>query len=202
MKALLLTVSGWLLVLVANGQYFDKMYFLNWSVNQPLSNTDFVGNASTRGGRLGYQEMINEKFSGGLDISWATYDDYIERQTYFSNNGAITTDYFKYVESYAATVTFNYFFFTEKKLMPYVGIGLGANYNSYKLYYNVFSSSEGGWGFLSRPQAGAWLRLGKRTPWGLHASTHFDFSTANNEDLGYQNFSNIGFQLGLVYLDW
>lgn len=186
----------------AQAQYFDKMYFVNWAGNQPLSNTDYAGKFSARGARLGYRELINEKFAGGIDLSWATYDDYIGRQTYQTRNGALTTDFFKYVESYQGTVVFDYYFFSERKLMPYVGIGLGAGYYNFKMYYNVFSTASGEWGFLTRPQAGAWLRLSERKPWALHVSAYFDFATASSEDYGYDNFSNIGLQIGLVHLDW
>jgi opacity protein-like surface antigen len=186
----------------AYSQYYDKMYFVSWSINQPLSNTDFVGNTSARGGRLGYRELINEKFAAGVDLNWATYDDYIDRQTYTSSTGAITTDFFKYVESYGATVVVDYYFLTEGKIMPYVGLGLGGAYNNFKLYYNIFSSGNGAWGLLARPQAGAWIKLGEHSSWAFHTSVQFDFATTRNTDLGYNNFSNVGFQIGLVRLDW
>lgn len=187
---------------LAHGQYYEKMYFVNWSVNAPLSNTDFVGNTSTRGGRLGYRELINEKIAGGIDVSWATYDDYIGRQTYTTGNGALTTDFFKYVESYGATFVVDYYFLTESKIMPYAGLGIGGAYHNFKLYYNIFSSSSGSWGLLLRPQAGAWMKLGERSSWALHASAQFDYATSRNEDLGYRNFANAGFQIGIARLDW
>lgn len=186
----------------AFGQYYDKLYFLNWSINEPLTNKRFVGNTSTRGGRVGFQQMINENFAAGLDFTWASYDDYVGRQTYTSPTGALTTDFFKYVDTYGATVAASYYFFTDQKFMPYVGAGVGASYNEYKLFYNVFSSSEGSWGLLLRPQAGAWYRLNDRSSWALHGSVQFDFSTARNTDQGYKNFSNLGFQIGVVKLDW
>jgi opacity protein-like surface antigen len=202
MRVLVVFVVFALSSLVASAQYYDKLYFIDWNLNQPLTNTDFVGNTSTRGGRVGFRQFINENIGVGVDINWAGYDDYIERQTYASTNGALTTDFFKYVESYAGTVVTDYYFLTDSKLMPYAGLGLGAGYNNYKLYYNVFSSSEGSWGFVVRPQAGAWLRFGERSTWALHAGVHYGFSTSHNKELDYKNFSNVGFQIGLVKLDW
>jgi len=37
---------------------------------------------------------------------------------------------------------------------PYVGIGLGAQYSSQSIYYNIFVTEDKNWGFIARPQIG------------------------------------------------
>lgn len=186
----------------ASAQFYDKMFFVGWNVNTPLVNKDFVGKSSTRGARVGYRERIAEKIAIGVDVTWATFDDYIPRQTYTSPSGAITTDYTNYSNNYGLMFATDYYFFAEKNVMPYVGLGAGVAYNNYRAYYNVYQVGDNAFGFLARPQAGVWLKFNERRNWAFNAGVHFDFSTAKSKDFGYNNFMNAGFQLGLVFLDW
>jgi len=202
MKKLTILLLFVIMASSASAQFYDKMFFIGWNVNSPLVNKEFAGRSSTRGARAGYRELISEKIAIGLDITWATYDDYIPRQTYVSPGGAITTDYTNYSNNYGALLTGDYYFFTEKKVMPYVGLGAGLAYNNYKAYYNVYQSGDNAFGFLARPQAGVWLKFNERKNWAFNAAVHFDFSTAKSKDFGYNNFMNAGFEFGLVFLDW
>jgi opacity protein-like surface antigen len=186
----------------ASAQFYDKMFFVGWNVNTPLVNKEFVGKSSTSGARLGYREMIREKFAIGVDLTWATFEDYVPRQTYYTSGSALTTDFNNYANNYGALLTGDYYFFTEKKVMPYVGLGAGVAYNSYKKYYNVYTDGDNSVGFMARPTAGVWLKFSERKNWAINAGVHFDFSTAKSKDLGYKNFMNAGFELGLMFLDW
>jgi hypothetical protein len=186
----------------ASGQYYDKLYLVNWSVNQPLSNRDFVSKTSFRGVRVGYRELINEKVAAGIDLNAYSYKGYEDRQTYVSNGGAITTDFFKYVTSYGATFVVEYYFLTESKIMPYAGLGIGAAHNKFDVFYNLYSTTQGSWGFLARPQVGAWMKLGQKSSWALHGSIQADIATTKSTDFDYHNFNTLGLQIGFVYTDW
>lgn len=177
---------------------FDKFISFSWDVNKPLSNTNYIKKYSVKGFQVGYREKIGDHFYIGGDFSNATYDDYAPRQTYYIDGGAVTTDFYKYVVAYGVTLSGDYFFTPEKRLSPFAGFGVGSNYNSYKLYYNIYSSSDSGWGFLMRPQAGAILKIGKEMSWGVIAAVHYDYSTAMTKDFAYTNFANIGLRVGIV----
>jgi len=179
-------------------EVFDKFLTFSWDVNIPLANTNFIKKSSVKGFQVGYREKIGDHFFVGGDFSNATYDGYSPRQTYYVDGGAITTDFYKYVVTYGATVSGDYYFTPERRLSPFAGLGIGADYNSYKLYYNIYSSSGSGWGFLARPQAGAILKIGKEMSWGVIAAVHYDYSTAMNKDFAYTNFTNLGLRVGIV----
>lgn len=201
-----LVLSLFIVFMIASGtvsaQYFEKMVFIGWNANTPLVNKDFAGKSSSRGARLGYRQLIQEKVALGVDVVWATYEDYVPRRTYVSNGSALTTDFTNFANTYGVMLTGDYYFFEEKKVMPYVGLGAGVGYNSYNRYYNVYAANDSKFGFMARPTAGAWIKFSERKNWGLNAAVHYDFSTAKSERYGYNNFMNVGFELGLVFLSW
>ncbi|MEZ4973828.1 MAG: hypothetical protein R2820_11000 [Cyclobacteriaceae bacterium] len=187
---------------VAFGQYFDKIYGFSLDVTTPLSNTEYVDNISARGFRFMYREMISEKFFGGLDLTNSTLTEYKPRQTYTNGSGAITTDLYNYTYNYGATLTFDYFLNTEKKLMPYAGLGVGASFLRFHQYYNVYTSQADSWGVLIRPQVGIFYRLRENSSWAFQAALHYDYSSAKSEELDLGALSVIGMQVGFVILDW
>lgn len=186
----------------ATAQYFDKVFFIGWVANAPLTNKEFVGSPTARGARLGYRELINPKLAAGIDLTMATYDEYIPRQTYYSQGSALTTNFTHLVNNYGATLSVEYLFREEKRLMPYAGLGAGIAYNNYKIFYNIFSANDNVFGFLARPRVGAWYRLSERRSWAVNASFHIEYSTTRSEQMGYDYFLNPGFEIGLVLLDW
>lgn len=193
-----------LLMLCAVGvQAQDNYLYINWDINTPLSNTSWIGNTSARGGKAGYRGFIADgKFSAGVDFNWATYDQYAPTETIQNPTGAITTDYFKYIYNYGLTASGQYYFLKGESDIwyPYAGVGLGANYNDYTLYYNIYKDVKKSWGFLARPEAGVLVRFGPRSSVGAMAAVHVDYSTNRGKDFGYNNFITVGGQVGLVLM--
>src|SRR5690606_16322966 len=176
--------------------------YIAWNYNIPLSNTEFLNSASASGGKAGYRFFIGEgKFSVGLDFNWTTFDQYEPTETILQPNGAITTDYFKYVYNFGlvASGQDNFPLGEKEMFIPDAGLGLGVNHNSYTLYYNIYEDVDKVAGFLIRPEAGILARFGPRKSIGVIAGIHYDFSTNKSDDFGYDNFSILGFQLGFVF---
>jgi hypothetical protein len=84
---------------------------------------------------------------------------------------------------------------------PYAGLGLGAVNNEYVLYYNVYKDAERSWGFLARPEAGILVKFSKRRSFGAMAAIHYDYATNKSEKFDYGNFSALGFQIGLMFME-
>lgn len=179
----------------------QNYFYISWDINKPTSSTDWISGTSSAGGKAGYRAFLNnEKISIGLDLNWGAYDQYEPTQTFESEHGAITTDYFNYIYTYGIAVSGQYNFTVGEgdRFFPYAGIGFGANHNEYVQYYNIYSDTDKQWGFLARPEAGIIIKLGRT--WGVLGAVHYDYSTNKSDFFDYKNFSALGFQIGAVFL--
>jgi hypothetical protein len=203
MKKLIFSfVIALMFVSEANAQ--NKYFYVTLDVQKPLTNTTWINGASAKGGRVGYRGFISPKFSAGVDIGWMSFDEYKPTETVEITNGAITTDYFNYIYSYSAVASaqYNFTIGDGDLFFPYVGVGLGANRMEYVQYYNIYSDGDKSWGFLARPEAGILVRFGKRRALGAMAAVHYDYSTNSTDLYRYNNFSTVGFQIGVMLMDF
>ena len=174
---------------------------VSWNMNKPLSNGAFVSDFSTQGLQFIYRQGINEQFSIGGDLNYAVYKGYTPRKTYYGDSGALTTDYFNYVQSFGLTLTGDYLFSSDKKLIPFAGLGIGAAFADFKTYYNIYSKTDGSWGLLIRPQAGVMYRFGRSNNWGISVAAYFDYTTIKSSDFDFANFNSAGIRLAILFLN-
>jgi len=187
------------------GRNFDRFYFLSWDYNSPQSNNDFIGQASTLGSKLGFRKRISEedKLWVGGDFGWAVYNQYIPINTYTNGTQSITTDLYNYAYNYSISANLDYFFLPmEKIIAPYAGLGIGAAYDKFAQYYNIYGSKGTSWGFLVKPEVGVLIGFKENSPWRIKAAAHYDYSTNTSTDFGYKNFMSMGFQVGVVKMAW
>ncbi len=184
----------------------ESYFYFNWDINTPMSNKDWIGNTSTRGAKVGYRHFIGaeRKFAAGVDFNWSYYQEYKPTETFQNPGGAITTDYFNEIFQIGLTVSGQYYFpvGNREHFFPYAGLGLGTSRNDYSVLYNIYKDQESKWGFLARPEMGILVRIGTRRKLGAMAAVHYDYSTANSANYEYNNFSNVGFQLGVMLMQW
>ena len=200
-------ITGVLILVSTVAALAQRSYFyFAWDANLPLSNTGWIDDASTRGARVGFRKFIGDerRISVGLDVNWNYFQTYKPTETFYTENGAVTTDYFNDIGQVAAAISGQYYFpIGDKQVFyPYVGLGLGANRNRYTVSYNIYQDEESAYGFLARPEAGILVRIGERRRFGLTAAVHYDYSTNKSESYGYNNFMSAGFNIGIVALQW
>ncbi len=194
---------------------FDKFFFLSWDTNKPMSNTDFIGQSSSLGTKLGFRKRLNDedKLWVGGDFGWAVYKQYMPFQTYQYGTSAVSTDLYNYSYNYSLTANIDYFFFSmEKIVVPYAGFGVGVAYDKFSQYYNIYAGSSDSWGLQIRPEVGVLIGFKANSAWRIKASYHYDYASnasnlVNNNFItpgnnNYTNFINTGFQIGIVKMAW
>src|SRR5688572_15113281 len=157
-------VTLMLLVIALKTEAQENFFYINWDINQPLTNKAWLSSTSIAGAKVGYRAFLddNHRISLGGDFNWTTFDEYAPEETFQHENGATHTDYFKYIYQYGLTVSGQYYFPVGdgEHFFPYAGLGLGTNYNRYSIFYNIYTDEDSAWGFLARPEVGMLVRFG------------------------------------------
>ena len=185
----------------AIAQDFDNIFYVSWNTSKPLSSTNWVDGSSSKGIKVGYRKLISDRFSAGVDFTWNVFDQYSPTTTFESPTGAVTTDYFTYLYSYGLSATGQYYLpVNTKRVMPYVGLGLGVSRNKYALFYNVYTESDDSWGFQASPEVGLLFPFGGKI--GAIVGAHYDFSTATSDYFQVGRYNRLGVNVGLVFMGY
>jgi Outer membrane protein beta-barrel domain len=177
--------------------FSDELFGLSWDINIPVNN-NFTNKTSLDGFQMDYRKMIKPDLSVGLEINWASYEQYYPRKTYQIPNGAVTTDFYSYLYTFPLAISVHHYFHGNNKIFPYAGLALGATYAEMKLFYNTYSSSDYNWGFLIRPELGAIVKFSDNSSWGLMIGARYNYSTNTQSNFKINGIQSVGFQLGLV----
>ena len=79
------------------------------------------------------------------------------------------------------------------------GIGLGAQYSSQSIYYNIFVTEDKNWGFIARPQIGTLIKFNSTSPTRVMLAGGYNWSTNKNETLKIDNLQNFWLSVGIGF---
>lgn len=182
-------------------QIYSNAFHLGWTTTKPLSDKEFIDKTSSAGLRLGYTKFVNEKFGYGFEGSYATLNDYIPLQTYTYPGGAYTTDFHPYTYYFTLMANAQYYFTQGRFIIPYASVGMGVAFTEYRLFYNAFNDSDSQTSFAVRPEVGTIFRFSEYARWGIKVAGSYDYTSGKNEYFELDNFTALGFQVGVVFLN-
>lgn len=171
-----------------------------WEIAFPSDNP-YLSETSLAGGRIEFRQMLKSNISAGLAMSWNSFDEYVGRKTYTSQNGAsaVTTDMVRQIYTLPLTAIFHYYpgAASKKKIKPNIGIGLGAMYAEQNSFFNIYEIASENWGFVVRPEVGAMVSLG--TGIALQLTGSYQWASNKNEGLRLDNISQFALNVGLAW---
>src|SRR3954452_6988365 len=176
----------------------ENRFYLGYEVGIP---SGFIEKTSWRGGRIEYRHKLKSDLSLGLSMAWNSFEEYVNRNTYQKpdGGGALTTDMVKSVYVLPMTVTVHKYIKPGKKTLPWVGVGVGAQYTDQTVYANIYGINDYNWGFVVRPEIGVDIPFNDFT--ALFLSATYNYATnsydAFNTSDKLQHFAiSIGFSFG------
>ncbi|MCG8578556.1 MAG: porin family protein [Bacteroidales bacterium] len=160
----------------------------------PMGDTkDYINPASFRGGNIEFEKFVNPSVGVGFLVGWNTFYEAMDRDTYALENGAITSNQYRYLNAIPIQATGKYYFASDDAVIrPFVGLAAGTYYMERRIDNGLFSSSDKGWTWSLAPKAGFLIPFNYRTSLAIS----LDYSTSfKSSDLPKQNWLgiNVGF---------
>jgi hypothetical protein len=199
MNRLLLSVALLMIGYGASAQMHTGSFSAGWMMTTPLSDKEFVDEASPRGFRVNYVKFMDDHLAFGADVSYTTLDSYVPRRTYYYDGGAITTDVYNYMYYLTLGAQAQYYFLPDKRVNPFASVSSGIAFTQYKIFYNVYSNDASETSFFVRPEAGVAFLLNERKTLGLKTTFGYEMATNKSKDFDVKNFSALNFQIGVIF---
>lgn len=199
LKNIILVSAVFLLAAVSADAQVGKRWYINagWQFNATPGN----GWSETAQGWGGYAEggyYLMPRVAFGLFASYNTNNDYIGRDTYYFEGGAVNTDMFHSMYQLPFGATFRYRF-TWSKFEPYIEAKAGANYSSQYAYFSSMAVYDKNWGFYASPEVGFTWHPFNRSNFGFQFALYYSYATNRSDAFDICGINNCGFKLGLSF---
>jgi len=184
----------------AQSSHTTSKFSVGWEVGIPAN--DFISETSFAGGRIEYQNMIKPNLSVGMAVSWNSFEEYVSKSTYQKpdGSGALTTDLIRQVYSLPLTLNVKYYHQKEgKKLTPYAGLGLGAQFSEQAIHFNIYSLYDENWGFVARPEIGLEYYFNNNN--SIFLGGTYNYATNQSDAFKNDHLSHFALTLGYVFSD-
>lgn len=185
----------------ANAQLHTSAFHVSWNILTPLTDKEYISSISTAGMQLGYTKFINDRFGFGIEGGYSTLHEYVPRTTYEYPGGAVTTDLYNYLYYYTLLANGQYYFKQTNRFTLYGAVGAGVSFNEYRVLYNVYADSDNLTAFVCKPDVGLIFKIKEYSNWGLKSSVSYQYTTNKSTYFEIDNFSAIGFHIGVVFLN-
>lgn len=173
------------------------LFFVGYEVSIP-TNSNYLTKTSWSGARFDYHRMITPDVSVGIGVSYNSFDQYFNKQTYQrpDGTGAVTSDMIRQIYTSPITASIRYYF-PGAMVRPYAGIGLGAEYSEQNAYFNIYSVTSTNWGFVVRPEVGALAKFNRNV--GGFVSVAYNYATNNNDAFHINHLAQFPITIGLLF---
>jgi outer membrane protein W len=193
-KIFLLTVFSFFL---AGAVWAQSNTVISYSVGIPTGDLgDFIGKTSWRGMSFDYRKMVNPNVGVGVNFSWNTFYEEMDRATYTQDNVSLTGKQYRYSNNFPMLATAAYFLKPEEDLNPFFGLGLGTMYTLRNTDMNLYTLEREAWNFLLQPEIGFQYGVDPATALQLSLKYNYGFA-AGNELKNPQSY--IAFNIGIVF---
>lgn len=186
------------LIAAAHSAYAQSTVAVQYSMNFPMGNTqDFVGDPSFRGATIDYRYHITSEIAVGVSAAWYTFYERKDYDTYTVSDNTLSASgiQYRYLNSMPLLFVGNYYFNTDQKLSPFVGLGIGTTYNRIDNEMGLYDVSVDSWHFTLAPEAGLRYGVGDEV-WG-YLSVRYNNSFETNE-LDAQSYLTVN--VGVMFL--
>ena len=182
------------LVMVPDTSKAQATLNLNYNVSMPAGDfKNFISNNSYKGFTADLLFDLNSHLALGLGTGWQDYYQKYPRQVYKLSDGSdVSAVVSNSVQTTPLLFTARYNFLPGKGIQPYVSVGAGGNFVSYRQYLGEFGGSQTNFTFAARPEAGLFIPFSKRSAAGITFNAGYNYMPYNYNGLKDLNSWGVG----------
>lgn len=191
--------TGLLLACVFTTQAQEKLKLtIGYNISTPVGSfRDQVGKTSFRGFNAAIAYPLNERLDVGLGVLYNDFYQKYPRQVYDVTNGAVSAVLSNSIQIAPVLAKVNYSILKEGWVRPYVGLGAGGNFITYKQYLGEFPYSKTAFKPAVNGDAGVNIALGRTKTAGLNLGANFNYLPFHYN--GIDNLNNWGAHAGVFF---
>lgn len=182
------------LTMVTFGVSAQNKTNLHYSMAMPMGDTkDFIEKTSFRGMLLEFEKLIQPNIGVGIQLGWNTFYEAKPRATYPIENGAMTSNQYRYLNTIPIHITGKYYFAGDDAMArPFVGLGAGTNYTEQRNDNGLYSVVDKGWVMAIAPKAGVLVPLSYSTSLSVSLDYNMSFKSSKVPQQSWLGI-NVGF---------
>jgi len=157
-----------------------SLMLMGWGLAQPIGNyTDFQTGSSVNGFAMEFRSQVKPRITTGLAFDYNRFEKTNSLESSVRpGGGTLSAPTFRYSDQFGIKLTGHYYL-AESGFRPYVGLGLGGNWNYSYLQIADLASYDQGFTAIFTPEAGLlWELVGGRTSVSLNLALRYNLTTA------------------------
>jgi len=158
----------------------QSLMLIGWGLAQPVGQmTDFQSGSSVNGFAMEFRSMVKPRMSAGLAFDYNRFSRTNSMESVTRPDGsALSAPTYRYSDQFGIKLTGHYYF-AESGFRPYLGAGLGGNWNYAYLQIADLASYDQGFTAILSPEVGLlWELASGRTSVSLNLALRYNFTTA------------------------
>jgi opacity protein-like surface antigen len=173
-----------------------NLSILNYSMGLGVGKTNqFISKYSWRGFDYEYRHFTQPTLGIGFNIGWNTFYESNPYQTYVFETVSATGYQFRYFNSFPIMAVADYFARPDEQVSPYIGLGLGVQYNLLDVDFGIYRFERDGWPFTIAPEIGTLIHLHSGEGFNIGIKYMYGFKTTDLPTDNHLLF-NVGFAFG------
>jgi hypothetical protein len=153
---------------------------LEWSMGLGVGSTsEFANDYSFGGFAVEGRYWVADQVTVGILWGWNALHEKEEGKTYSTDNLAITSTQVRWVDAMPLQLTAHYYIESgNKRVLPYVGAGVGTAWTQRQLILPFTSYTQDSWHFAFAPELGVLFSTGTG---GIMVSTRFNYAVKTDD---------------------
>lgn len=156
---------------------------------------DYISKASFRGFSVQFRRALKPSLHVGIDAAWNVFFEEKEYDSYTFGTRTISGKQWRYQNEIPILASVDYFFQSDKKLLPYAGLGIGTMYTERATDMNLYYVEYNPWHFALKPELGLLYNLSQGSSLKFSVRYYTGFKTEDLETQSYLTIST-GFTFG------